>query len=199
MKPVKTLKRIIVSESRLKLLQIFFYSVDGMFYVRQLTRLTKEKLNSIRRELQNLKAAGILESEWRGNKLFYWINKKNPFYQEILAIIMKTKGLGGNLIKYRQKLGKIKFVIFSGRFITGFSSLGKKDLIDLLLVGKIVLPELGVLVREEEKVRSSEINYTVMNETDFAFRKKNRDPFLLQILLQPRIMIIGSEEEMVNF
>ena len=144
MKPVKTLRRIIVSESRLKLLQIFFYSMDGMFYVRQLTRLTKEKLNSIRRELQNLKEAGILESEWRGNRLFYRINKKNPFYQEILAMVMKTKGLGGNLIKFRQKLGKIKFVIFSGRFVSGFSSPGKKEAI--VPASRLYLDSIGICI-----------------------------------------------------
>jgi len=61
------------------------------------------------------------------------------------------------------------------------------------------LPELGALIREEEKRRGREINYSVMEENEFKFRKNNRDPFLVQFLLRGRIMIIGDEEDMVEY
>lgn len=199
MKPHNVLKRIIISKTRLKLLQTFYYSLGEIFYIRQLTRMTDEKLNSVRRELQNLKEAGILESEWRGNKLFYRVNEKNPLFQEILSIVLKTKGLGRDLLKYQQRLGKVKFVLFSGKFLRRAKGKAKNEEIDLLVVGKVVLPELGALVRQEEKVKKIEINYTVMSEEDFSFRKKNRDPFLIRLLLQARVMIIGSQQELVDF
>lgn len=195
MKPLNSLKKLIISESRIKILQELYYQPNEMFYIRQLTRMTGEKLNSVRRELKNLDEAGVLESEWRGNKRFYWVNKDYPFYQEILGIVIKTKGLGKDLISQEKKLGQIKFVVFSGKFARGISP--EEDEIEILIVGKVVLPELGAIVRKEEELRGREINYTVMDADDFAYRKKNRDPFLTQILLQSRVMIIGDEQKML--
>ena len=61
----------------------------------------------------------------------------------------------------------------------------------------MVLPELALLVREEEKRLATEINYTVMTEEEFDFRKKKRDPFILSILSGSRVMLIGDEESML--
>jgi hypothetical protein len=198
MKPVNSLKKIIISNSRIKLLQVLLYQPNEMFYIRQLTRKTKEKLNSVRRELLNLEEAGILKSEWRGNKLFYWADTSHALFEELLAIVLKTKGLGREIIANRHKLGKLKFVVFSGRFARNLPK-EKKDEIDVLVVGGVVLPELGVLIREEEEKRGREINYTVMDTKEFQYRKKNRDPFLTQIMLQSRVMIVGDELTMVEY
>jgi len=197
MKPVNSLKKIIVSSSRVKLLQVFFHRPDEMYYVRQLSRLVGGKINAVRRELKNLALAGILESEWRGNKLFYWVNQKHVFFQELLGLALKTKGLGREIIENRQRLGQIKFVVFSGKFARGRKH--DKDEVDILVIGRVVLPELGALIRQEEKRRGYEINYAVMEENEFKFRKNNRDPFLVQFLLQGRVMIIGDEQDMVQY
>ena len=197
MDPAKSLEKIIVSRTRAKLLRVLFYLPGELYYVRQLVKLTGEALNSVRRELRNLEAAELVESEWRGNKLFYWVNQNYPFFQEILSMVLKTEGLGREIIKNRQRLGKIKFVVFSGKFARNLPR--GKDEVDLLVVGRVVLPELGALVRKEEERRQREINYTVMDEEEFRFRKKNRDPFLTQILLQGRVMIIGDEQKLIDF
>ncbi len=196
MKAVNSLKKLIVSESRIKLLQELFYQPDEMFYIRQLTRMTGEKLNSIRRELKNLDKAGVLNSEWRGNKRYYWVNKDYVYYQDILGMVMKTKGLGKKLIEQEKKLGQLNYVIFSGKFCRAIPP--QEEEIEILIVGKVVLPELGALVRQEEEEREREINYTVMELDEFKYRRKNRDPFLTQILLQSRIMIIGDEQKMLS-
>jgi hypothetical protein len=53
-------------------------------------------------------------------------------------------------------------------------------------------------VKAEEVRREREINYTVMTEEEFVFRKRRRDPFALSILEGSRSMIIGDEEELVS-
>ena len=86
--------------------------------------------------------------------------------------------------------------MFSGRFARRLPK-GPED-VDLLVVGSVVLPELALLVREEEKRLDSEINYTVMTEEEFDFRKKKRDPFILSILYGSRVMLIGDEESLLT-
>jgi hypothetical protein len=86
--------------------------------------------------------------------------------------------------------------MFSGRFLRRIKK--APDEVDLLVVGNVVLPELALLVREEEKRLATEINYTVMTEEEFDFRKKKRDPFILSILSGSRVMLIGDEELMLS-
>ena len=71
-------------------------------------------------------------------------------------------------------------------------------MVDILVVGDIVLPELASLIRMEESKRGKEINYTVMSKEEFEFRKKRRDPFLQGILFGSRVMIIGDEEDLID-
>ncbi len=104
-------------------------------------------------------------------------------------------GLGAAILKNRAKLGKIKYAALSGKFVRRLPK--NPEDIDVLVVGTVVLPELALLVREEEKRVNSEINYTVMAEEEFDFRKKRRDPFILSILLGSKIMVIGDEESML--
>jgi len=46
--------------------------------------------------------------------------------------------------------------------------------------------------------RGREINYTVMTQDEFEFRRRRRDPFLTGILAGSRVMIMGDEEELVG-
>ena len=86
--------------------------------------------------------------------------------------------------------------MFSGRFLRKMKE--QPDEVDLLIVGNVVLPELALLVREEEKRLNTEINYTVMTEEEFGFRKKKRDPFIVSILSGSRVMLLGDEEAMLS-
>ena len=86
--------------------------------------------------------------------------------------------------------------MISGAFVRG-RPYSASD-VDLFIVGTIVMPELATIVKEEEARRNREINFTPMTEEEFNFRKSRRDPFVLNILSKPRVMLLGDEEEMVR-
>lgn len=144
-----------------------------------------------------MESSGMVTKEARANRLFYSFRKDYPLYYELLGLIGKTTGLGLDFLKNRAKLGKIKFVMISGRYLRGLANTSSTD-VDLLVVGTVVLPELAQLVRAEEVRRGREINYTVMTEEEFLFRKRRNDPFVKDILSQSRVMVIGDEEELVT-
>ncbi|OGG00747.1 hypothetical protein A3D78_01900 [Candidatus Gottesmanbacteria bacterium RIFCSPHIGHO2_02_FULL_39_14] len=187
---------LIVSRVRVKILQLFFLSPGKIYHVRDIVRRCDEEINAVRRELAHLEKAGMMSKERRANRLFYMLKKDYPIYFDLLELIEKTKGLGGELIKNRTKLGKIKFAMISGRFARHIPRSGNE--VDLLVVGKVVLPELGQIVRREEVRRETEINYTVMSEEEFEFRKRRRDPFISEVIKGSRIMVIGDELELVK-
>ncbi len=189
------LKDIVVSKVRVKLLDLFFKNPAELYHVRDLVRRTEEEINAVRRELQHLEEAGILKKEPRGNRLYYWLNSNYSLYHELLVIVSKETGLGAEIIKNRNRIGKITFCVFSDKFVRKQER--KEDEVDILTVGEVVMVELGALVKAEEEKRGKEINYTVMTEEEFLFRKKKRDPFILSVLLGSRVMLYGDEESML--
>jgi DNA-binding transcriptional ArsR family regulator len=187
---------LITSKSRVKLLQVFLSNPADMFHVRELVRKTEDEINAVRRELAFLEEKGILVREPRANRVYYSLDKNYPFYFDMLHIGAKTIGLGLEILKNRARLGKIKYAMFSGRFVRRQKK--EPDDVDLLLVGTVVLPELALLVKNEERRLTTEINYTVMTEDEFAFRKKKSDPFVSSVLSGSRLMLIGDEESMLS-
>ena len=187
---------LITSKSRVKLLNVFLANPNDMFHVRELVRRTHDEINAVRRELAYLEKNGILIREPRANRVYYSLAKTYPFYFDLLRIGTKNIGLGAGILKNRVKLGKIKYAMFSGKFLRRIKD--KADEVDLIIVGTVVLPELAILIREEEKRLGTEVNYTVMTEDEFNFRKKKRDPFILAILSGSRVMLIGDEEAMLS-
>jgi hypothetical protein len=191
------LEDIITSRVRVKILELFLSDPKELYHVRGVVREIKEEINAVRRELDRFENAGILKKESRGNRLYYWVRQDYPFYGDLVSMVAKTSGLGAEIIANRSKIGKINFVMFSGRFVRRKDQ-KKEDSVDILVVGDIVLPELAAVIRKEETKRGKEINYTVMSKEELDFRKKRRDPFLLGILLGSRVMIIGDEEDLIS-
>lgn len=191
------LSDIITSKVRIKLLELFYSNSKEMYHVRGAVREIKEEINAVRIELERLEKAGILKKEKRANRVYYWLRDDYPFYGDLLSIIAKTTGLGAQITANRRKVGSVTFVMFSGKFVRHQERKHEDD-VDILVVGDVVLPELATLIRTEESKRGTEINYTVMSREELEFRKKRRDPFLLGILAESRVMIIGVEEDLVS-
>lgn len=191
------LEELIISRVRVKMLALFLNNPSMIYHVREVVRQVGEEINAVRRELAHLEKAGMLAKEQRANRLFYHFRKEYPLYFELMELIGKTTGLGWDIVKNRAKLGKIKFAMLSGRFLRGLPHKGGSD-VDLLIVGSVVLPELATFVKAEEVKKERELNYTVMTEEEFSFRKRRRDPFVLEILGGSRVMLVGDEEELVS-
>lgn len=187
---------LITSNTRVKLLTLFITNASEMYHVRECVRRVDEEINAVRRELILLEKKGILQKEPRANRVYYSLSKDYPFYFDLLRIGAKTFGLGKAILDNRAKLGKIKFAMFSGKFVRKIKE--SPDDVDLMIVGTVVLPELAILVRSEEARLGGEINYTAMTEEEFKFRKQRNDPFLGAILSGSRVMLIGDEEAMLT-
>lgn len=190
------LSDLIISRVRVKLLTIFLSAPGQIIHVRELVRRSKEEINAVRRELAHMEKAGIVSKEHRANRLYYTFRKDYSLYYDLLELVTKTTGLGQAIIKNRNKLGRVKFAMLSGRFARNIP--GSPEQVDLLIVGSVVVAEVATLVREEELRRGREIFFTPMTEEEFVFRKKKKDPFILGILSGSRVMVIGDEEELIG-
>jgi len=185
------LSDLIVSKVRVKLLKIFLGQAKNLFYVRELTRITKEEINAIRRELENLSKTGLLASEKRGNRLYYSVKTSYDLYPELVNLVAKSTGAGKFLIKSKSKLGFVKYLFISQKLSRGLPR--SPEDVDLVMIGKLIMPQVNLTVKAVEKILNTELNYSCMTEEEFNYRKSHKDPFIVKVLLQPKIVLIGDE------
>lgn len=185
-----------VSRVRSKLIKIFLSNPQEMYYVRELTRAAKEEINAVRRELARMQEKGMVKSESRGNRLYYQFRDSYQFFGELLSMVAKTTYIGKQISNNRSKLGFIKFAFVSLKFARHLKR-GPGE-VDLVVVGKVIMPQIALLVKDYEKENLTEVNYSCMTEEEFAYRKSRKDPFILTILSQGRIMLIGDEADLIS-
>lgn len=191
------LEELFVSRVRVKILQLFLSSpTEALFHVREIVRRVSEEINAVRRELARMEKFGMVSSEWRANRRLYHFRRDYVYFRELLGLVAKSTGLGGAIIKNRSKLGKVKYAMIATRFLKSQSS--ESEDVDLLVVGQIVLPELQAIIADEQTRRESEINYSFMDEAEFQFRVKRRDPFILRVITQPKVMLVGDEDDLLS-
>lgn len=177
---------LFTSGTRVKLLTLFLLNPDGEFFIRELTRRLDEQINSVRRELDNLKKMGLLKSRMKNRRKFYVVNKKFPIFHELQSIILKSTDQNQELVESIIKMGKIDFLLLSGFFLR------KNSEVDLLLVGVIDRTELEDFL---DKQVSSEapIRFTIMSREDFIYRIKCNDRFVKELLMDPENFIAHNQ------
>ena len=175
------LKHLFTSKARVKLLTIFLLKPDDEYFVRELTRELDEQINSIRRELDNLKKLGLLKSRAKNRKKFFMVNKNFVLFNELRSIIIKATNSSENLIKNITKMGDVDFLLISGAFLQ------RETAVDLLVVGKVDKENLGKFLDTLETAEP--IKFSVLTSEDFLYRIKCRDQFILDLIQDPANMI----------
>lgn len=191
----KSLDFLFISKVRIKALKYFFFHPDVPMHLRGAVRELNEEINAVRRELQRLEECKILKTDKKGNRKYFSLNFNHPFFNELLAIMHKSFGLGGDIVRNEGRIGEIDFAILTSTYTKGIR-LGVHD-VDLIVVGQVDISYLSEIVSKAEKLLDREINYTVLKSTEFDIRKKRRDPFVIELLLSSKILLIGNQEELV--
>lgn len=190
------IEHFFVSKVRVKLLKLFFLGASEDIHIRAIVRAIDEEINAVRRELKNLEAATLLQSDRRGNRVYYSVNQRCPIFNEILGLVHKEFGLGGSVLRNYKELGSITYAVLTTAFLANHHP--TQFDIDLLLVGDINLKGTAVIIREAEEEMHREIRYTIMSKEDFDFRRKQRDAFIINILEKHKIILIGDENRLVS-
>lgn len=171
------LERLFGSRTRAKLLALFTGGLKRPYFVRELSRLTSERVNSIRREVENLRRIGLLSSHARQGKKYYVVNPRFPLLEELTKLAAKSgKSAEDRLFEGIRKVGTVRIVLLTGFFIQA-----KRAPTDLLIVGEVREPALRQFVLGIEEELGREINFTVMSLTEYEYRRNMNDAFLKEV------------------
>ncbi|MGA7797588.1 nucleotidyltransferase domain-containing protein [Methanoregula sp.] len=184
------LEALIPSKTRVKLLSLFLLNPGREYYVREIARMTEENTNAVRRELANLESFGLITGQKKGNQQYYTVKRDFFLYDDLQKIVIRTEGVARTIRENLAGLGPVDCMFVYGSFAR--HDAGAKSDIDLFIVGDVDENRVIPLVHESEQATNREINYTLMRRDEFARRKQNGDPFVKNVMDEPRIMIIGT-------
>ena len=186
------LKSLFVSQVRVDILKLFLLNPGKGWHVRGIARSVGAEINAVRRELSNLAAIGLLKKNPQKNRLYYVVRDDFPLFNEVLGMLVKESGLGKALLR-GGVLSDAKLAFISIPYLRG--RVANQNEIDLLIVGRVSAIKVAKIVKDEEKRRGHEVNYTTLTEREFESLKRRRDPFLLSAIFQPKVILTSGAEE----
>jgi len=183
-----------LSGNKALLLRLFYTNPDHQFYIHEIGRILNKKPGVFQRTLYEMEREGILQSEYKANARYFRANKDYPLYDEYKSIVFKTIGVIGSVKEVLEKAGPIDFSFVYGSFAK--SKENYLSDIDVVIIGS---PDEYKIIRDFEKLEGylkREINFKLYSLRELLESVRRKDPFLLGILSEPTIMLIGGEDEL---
>ena len=183
--------------TRRNILALLFGRPDEAFYLRQVARETGAGVGAVQRELAGLTKAGLITRTPRGKQVYFQADRSSPVFSEIKSLMEKTTGLADvvrSALAELEARGLVSLAFLYGSVATGTH--GPSSDVDLMIIGDTKLLELIPAVREAQDRLGREINPTVYPVAELQDRLKARDHFISRVLERPKIMLIGTENEL---
>jgi len=191
-----SLASALFSTTQQRVLGLLFGQPDRSFYATELIALTSGGSGAVQRELARLEHSGLVTVRKLGTQKHYQANPESPLFTELCGIAQKTVGLAEPL---RAALSPLASRIVAA-FVYGSVSKGKDTAasdIDLMIVSDGVAYADAFEALEPVNIQLGRVvNPTVYSRRELAKRIKEGNAFVKRVLAQPKIWLIGSENEL---
>ncbi len=174
-----------------KVLSLLFTQPDKSFYVKEILRLTGMGVATIKRELDRMRAAGILRMTKIGNQHHYQANPECPIFFELSGIIKKTSGIVGSISSALSSVsGQVDWAFIYGSLASEKETTGSD--IDLMIIGDISFSQVVRLLYPVQETLGREINPKIYSRKEWILFKKSKQAFVNELMLKPRMDVLGD-------
>lgn len=168
---------------------------EKAWYISELARRMRVPASSLQRELRDLTSAGILKTHKQGRMVYYRANTESPVFPDLRGLLVKTAGLIDVLADALKPLvGQLRLAFVYGSMASG-QERSDSD-VDLMVIGLVMPSDLALPLRRAREVLGREINPTVYSLAEFNKKRAGKDHFLTNVLTAPRLIVMGSEDEL---
>ncbi|MBQ9029277.1 transcriptional regulator [Candidatus Saccharibacteria bacterium] len=193
------LEKLFGSKTRTKLLNLFFSNSTQSYYVREITRVIDEQINSVRRELLNLDSVGIIKNETFDNKVYYSANMKHPYSKPLVELFTVKVDTSKEHDIHRASWDEyVKPVKNYLRALVVTNRAPGEEGVDLFIVGNDKTKKLSHWAEVVEKKQGKPLNYMIMSEDDYSYRKSVKDRFIFEVMQMDITDIYDPEKILVK-
>lgn len=180
---------------RRQILSLLFTHADESYYVRQIGRIVGGGIGAVHREVNNLVDAGLVMRTAKGRQIYYQANKKSPVFADLRGLVVKTSGIADVLRDALAPLAdRIEVAFIYGSIARGSEKAGSD--IDVMVIGEATFGEVVSTLLPSQDQLGREVNPSVFSMKEMRTRVAENDHFIGAVLREPRIVLIGTEDEL---
>ena len=179
-----------------RVLGLLFGQPWRSFYATEVIALAASGTGAVQRELAVLTQSGLVTVKPVGNQRHYQANPDSPIFGELCAIVQKTIGLAQPL---REALAGSAHQIIAA-FVYGSvaknTDTARSDIDLMLLSDDINYGDVFALLEDASITLGRPVNPTILTRQEFSKRLAAQESFLTRVLAQPKIWIVGGENDL---
>lgn len=187
-----TIADALFTKTQQRVLGLLYGKPDKSFYMTEIFRAAQMGRGTVRRELDRLEAAGLVEVRQAGNQRHYQANPENPIYDELLSIVRKTFGVADVI---RAALQPVEDQI-DAAFVYGSLAKGEETAasdIDLMVVAEsLAYADLMSVLEDAERQLARPVNPTIYTRDQISSKLRDDNVFVKRVMEQPKLWIKGT-------
>jgi len=184
------------SSTQKRVLAFLFGQPERSFYATELIGLVAAGSGAVQRELAKLAHSGLVTVTRVGNQKHYQANPASPIFAELCAVAQKTVGLAEPLREALAPLAsRIKAALVFGS-VAKRRDTAVSDIDVLVLSDSVDYADVFGALQGVEFRLARRINPTVYTTAEWRRKRKEGNAFVVKVLKQPKVFLIGSEDEL---
>jgi predicted nucleotidyltransferase len=184
------------SRTRKRVLAFLFGQPERSFYATELIGLVSAGSGAVQRELVKLAHSGLVTVTQVGNQKHYQANPASPIFAELCALAQKTVGLAEPLREALAPLASRIKVAFVFGAVAKRRDTAVSDIDVFVLSDGVDHADVSGALQGMEFRLARRINPTVYSTAEWRRKRKDSHAFVVRVLRQPKVFLIGSEDEL---
>ncbi|MDD5029882.1 MAG: nucleotidyltransferase domain-containing protein [Rhodoferax sp.] len=180
---------------RQRVLAVLFGTPDRSFYANEVIALAQSGTGAVQRELAGLSSAGLITISKQGNQKHYQANVSAPVFAELRGLVLKTMGLADVLRHALLPLATQIEMAFIYGSVARQQDTAHSD-VDVMIVSRtLAYGEVFGALENATQTLGRKVNPTLYTPMEWAKRIAQDSAFVTRVLQQPKIWLIGTEEQ----
>lgn len=192
----RSLADALFTKTQQRVFRVLFGQPERSFYTSELIRDAGTGSGAAQRELARLEESGLVVARRVGHQKHYQANVASPLFSELRDIVLKTVGLVQPLRDALEPVSPAIRAAFVYGSVAKATDRSGSD-IDLMLVSdSLTYGEVFGALERVARTLGRQVNPTVYTAAEFSKRARDENAFLTKILEQPKLWVIGSENDL---
>ena len=183
------------SGTQQRVLAFLFGQPERSFFATELIGLAGGGSGAVQRELKRLEESGLVTMTPLGGRKNYQANPNSPIFTELCGIVQKTVGLAEPLRTSLAPFTKQISAVFVYGSVAKRSDTAHSDIDIMLISDTLEYADLFGALEQAATILGRTINPTIYTQEELAKRIKQKNAFVERVLAQPKIWLMGNENE----
>ena len=183
------------SKVRQRVLAVLFGNPGRSFYANEVIALAQSGTGAVQRELAALSDAGLLTVKRQGNQKHYQANADAPVFSELRGLVLKTMGLADVLRAALEPIAPQIALAFVYGSVAAQKDTAASDIDVMIASEDLGYADVFGALENAAATLGRKVNPTLYTSAGLAKRISTDNAFITRVWQQPKIWLIGKEEE----